>query len=130
MEKIDNVAYKLDLSFSSSIHPVFHVSQLMLFTPDFTPVYKDLPHLIDLDQALVVPEVVLQRRLVHKGNIVVPQVLIKWTSLLEDATTWEDYYVVTKQIPDAVAWGQTTSASVDDVTPLYGEERAEICIHT
>lgn len=40
--------------------------------------------------------------------------------------------MVTKQIPDAVAWGwgQTTSASVDDVTPLYGDERAEICIHT
>lgn len=38
--------------------------------------------------------------------------------------------MVTKQIPDAVAWGQTTSASVDDVTLLYGEERAEICIHT
>jgi hypothetical protein len=109
LARIGAAAYKLELPASSSIHPVFHVSQLKPFTPDFTPVYKDLPTLADLDQEPVVPEAILQRRLVRKGNTAVPQVLIKWTSLPEDAATWEDYYVVTKQFPDAVAWGQATS---------------------
>lgn len=72
LAQIGAAAYKLDLPTSSSIHLVFHVSQLKPFTPDFTPIYKDLPTFADLDQEPVVPEAILQRRLVHKGNTVVP----------------------------------------------------------
>lgn len=105
-EKIGAAAYKLDLPTHSLIHPVFHVSQLKPFAPDFTPVFTELPQLVDLTTQDVSPEKILQRQLVKKGNNVVPQVLIKWTKLPAESATWEDLYVIQKRFPGALAWGQ------------------------
>ncbi|KAJ1276651.1 hypothetical protein BS78_05G230700, partial [Paspalum vaginatum] len=99
LERIGQTAYHLELPADAMIHPVFHVSQLKPFTPNYTPVYHDLPQVVDLDQYPLQPEVVLQRRFIKKGNAAVPQVLVKWTNLPADAATWEDYYVVKKQFP-------------------------------
>jgi hypothetical protein len=38
----------------------------------------------------------------------VPQVLIRWSLLPADATTWEDYNVLRQRYPDALAWGQAS----------------------
>lgn len=77
LERIGAVAYKLALPADSLIHPVFHVSQLKPFTPSYTPVFHDLPKLVDFSVRDLKPEAVLDRRLVKKGNRAVPQVLIK-----------------------------------------------------
>lgn len=37
-----------------------------------------------------------------------PQVLIRWSNLPVDSSTWEDYYMV-KQYPNAAVSGQTVS---------------------
>jgi hypothetical protein len=60
---------------------------------------------VDLSTQDLLPEAVLHRRLVKKGNRVVPQVLVKWTNLPETSATWEDWHVVKTRFPDAVAWG-------------------------
>lgn len=116
VERIGSAAYKLELPEDSLIHPVFHVSQLKPFHPDYTPVFSELPKIADLDDKELEPETVLQRRLVRKGNHAVPQVLVKWSHLPESAATWEDFYVVQKRFPSALAWGQASSQGAGDVT--------------
>ena len=109
IQKIGPTAYTLDLPANSLIHPTFHVSQLKAFTPDHTPVFSDLPPLVQLDGSDVLPEAILERRLVKKGNRAVPQVLIKWTKLPATSATWEDFYVLQQRFPTALAWGQAPS---------------------
>ena len=116
LEKIGAVAYRLQLPDDSAIHPVFHISQLKAFHPDYTPVYKTLPTMTDLEATAAQPEKIIERRLVKKGNNAVPQVLITWTGLPHDSATWEDYHVVKEHFPKAPAWGQAETAAGGDVT--------------
>lgn len=117
LQKIGSAAYRLELPADSLVHPVFHVSQLKPFVPDYTPVYKDVPSIVDLSMTKLEPETVLQRRLVKKGNHAITQVLVKWRNLPDDSATWEDWNVVTKKFPDIAAWGQAGLSGAGNVTP-------------
>jgi hypothetical protein len=86
LECVGKAAYKLDLPEGSLIHPTFQVCQKP-FLPNFTPVFSELPKVTELDDREILPETVLQRRLVKKGGKAVPQVLIKWTCLPAAAAT-------------------------------------------
>ena len=55
-EKIGAAAYRLAPPDHSLIHPVFHVSQLKPFTPNYSPVYSELPKLLDLSVQDLHPE--------------------------------------------------------------------------
>ena len=68
LEKIGLAAYRLELSDGSLVHPDFHISQLKPITPNYTPVYSDIPLLSDLSAVALAPETVLDRRLVKKSN--------------------------------------------------------------
>jgi hypothetical protein len=68
LERIGATACKLDLPDHRLIHPVFHVSQLKPFTADYSPVFTELPTLVDLSSQDVQPEAILERRLVKKGG--------------------------------------------------------------
>lgn len=116
LEKIGSAAYSLALPDHSLVHPVFHVSQLKAHVPANIPVFSVLPQPVVLDAADVVPEEILDRRLVKKGNAAQVQVLIKWTSLPADHATWEDYNVVKERFPTAAAWGQAASSAGGTVT--------------
>jgi hypothetical protein len=75
--RIGQVAYKLLLPESSSIHPVFHVSQLKQAVAKDTEVISTIPSDVDLPH---VPEKILQRRLVTQGLHQVQQILVKWSN--------------------------------------------------
>ena len=111
MERIGAVTYKLELPAHSEIHHVFHISQLKPFTPDYTLVFSTLPTLTDLQATDAVPEHILQRRLVRKGNTVVPQVLVTWSGLPSSSATWEDHHVLKTRFLAAPAWGQANSSA-------------------
>ena len=117
VERIGPTAYRLELPEGSLVHPVFHISQLKPFTPNYTPVYTHLPMLSDLSVADLIPEAVLDHRLVKKGNRAIPQVLVKWAHLPSTSATWEDFYAVQRRFPSALAWGQARTAAGGDVTP-------------
>jgi hypothetical protein len=80
------------------------VSQLKEFISDYSRVAISLPVIPALDVKDILPEKILDRRLVKKGNVAVTQVLVLWTGLLDAAATWEDYEVLRHWFPSAPAW--------------------------
>jgi hypothetical protein len=116
LERVGQVAYKLELPPESKVHNVLHVSQIKEFRPDFSRVYKDLPKAPTLDILDTVPEKILDRRLIKKGNAALPQVLIKWTTLTEDMATWEDWTTLSTKFSFILAWGQASASGGEPVT--------------
>lgn len=116
LERVGKVAYKLQLPDGSLVHPVFHISQLKEHRPDYTPVFSELPNLPTLDLKDTVPERILDRRMVKKGNAAITQVLIKWTQLPEESATWEDWEVLKVRFPNVLTWGQVSFLRAGTVT--------------
>lgn len=100
--KIGPVAYKLELPSSSSVHLVFHVSQLKQALAPATEVAQ-LPANLDGFQ---VPEQVLQRRMASDGTA---QILVKWSGMPRSLATWEDSITLQQRFPRVPAWGQAAS---------------------
>lgn len=109
LERIGKAAHRLELPAHLMVHPVFHVSQLKPFLPYYTTVFPQLPVEAQLDQEELIPEEILERRLVRKGGKQVIQVLVRWSTLPREAATWEDWYVLKQKYPDVVAGGPATS---------------------
>jgi hypothetical protein len=103
VERVGEVAYKLELPPSSRVHPVFHVSQLK---PCIGPNQQVLPQLPSPTDLLQIPVAVLGRRVRQVGFRTVPQALIHWSGMPEDQATWEDVESLRQQFPAAPAWGQ------------------------
>jgi hypothetical protein len=129
IERIGSVAYKLRLPDVNLIHPVFHVSHLKSFTPDHSPIHHVLSVVPVLDVKAVAPKIILDRRLVKKGNMAITQVLTKWSGLPESSATWEDYSVVRCKFPSSTVWGQSylrwgrchhTTSGANDWSELKG----------
>ena len=111
IERIGSVAYRLELPASSSIHPVFHVSQLKKAVGGQHVVEKNLPPSIRWS----IPERILQRRSVFKGAVPVRQGLIKWSQLPSSLSTWEDLDYLRQQFPRAAVWGHPGAQGRGDV---------------
>ena len=116
-QKIGSLAYKLALPQEARIHPVFHVSQLKPFTPDYTPIFNELPAPPDLTTTDLQPIAILERRMRKKGNLPVVQLLIQWSTQSPEAATWEDYDVLRTRYPAATIWEGASSQEPAIVTP-------------
>jgi hypothetical protein len=107
--KVGTLAYKLNLPEDSRVHPVFHVSQLKPFLPNYTPVFSELPKTPDLTAKELQPVAILDRRMKKKGNKPVIQILVQWSTLPASSATWEDYEVLHARYPEASIWDGASS---------------------
>jgi hypothetical protein len=99
MERIGEVAYKLQLPETTTIHPVFHISQLKKHLgKNVVP----LPHvpLVTADGKIkTAPFATLDERTIHRQQTPVRQLLIHWESLGPEDTTWEDLSFIIRHFP-------------------------------
>lgn len=98
LERVGQVAYKLDLPVGAKIHPVVHVSQLKKHIPASTSVISDLSFVCADPAQVFQPERVLHRRFIIRGAAVVPQLLIQWTALPPELVIWEDERMISADL--------------------------------
>lgn len=99
LQKIGEVAYKLELPVGSKVHPVFHISLLKKKDGSKYSVTSALPNLGSEGQFLVHPAQVLERRTVKRYNAAVVQWLVHWSNTIPEDATWEDAKVIMGQYP-------------------------------
>ena len=100
LEKIGQVAYKLQLPVTTAIHPVFHVSMLKKKLGNHVVPTPTLPLSNAQGQFLVEPVAILDRRLVKQGNKSAVHVKIQWMNIGPEEATWEDYDRMQQQFPN------------------------------
>jgi hypothetical protein len=98
IEKIGVVAYKLLLPKSSTIHHVFHVSQLKKAVPSNV---QETSSVTELDARKQVSLVVLQKRLDSTGKVV--EILVHWSGFPKTLATWENYDDIKRRFPGSPA---------------------------
>ena len=124
LQHIGAMAYKLQLPDDSRIPPVFQVSQLKPFTPDYTPVFAELPKPPDLSMVETAPVEIIGRRMEKRGDAALVQVQVRWNSASPAAVTWEDFETLKLRFPAAAIWrepaggpGDAPSEEGGNVTP-------------
>lgn len=80
------------------LHPTFHISQLTYF--HVVPFKIIHPPVINLASPLCpTPEVVLDKRMIKRGNKAIVQWLIKWTDMDPSYATWELVSILKTRFP-------------------------------
>ena len=96
---IGQVAYKLQLPPTFSIHPVFHISQLRPAVGTVLPTVA-LPSQLSEDlELLLEPVEVLGYRMIGNSIPHDVEVLIRWKDLPAHETTWEPFTLIQNQFP-------------------------------
>jgi hypothetical protein len=122
-KQINPVAYELVLPAGSSIHPVFHVSQLKAVIGSRIPVSPVLP---DLSHNLQVPVAVLDTRLRRHAGKVQNQLLIQWSGWHPTLSTWEEENDIKRRFPFAPAWGQAGVSGGENVSvPVVSQSQVD-----
>jgi len=103
LQRIGNVAYRLDLPPDAKIHPVVHVSQLKLHIPPTVVASADLTAISTDSMQLLTPEKILDFRMVQRGASTIKQLLVHWTLLPPELATWEEESDLARRFPDLLA---------------------------
>lgn len=97
--RIGSVAYRLQLPLEVRIHPIFHVSQRKKVTGQHQAL-TDLPSEMAIDEPLIEPAAILQRRAVIRDGKSTTQVLVHWQGHSQEEATWVDFSDFCQQFPN------------------------------
>jgi len=92
IDKVGEVAYKLQLPSDAAIHNVFYVSQLKKCYDHTTATTFPLPTTPYSSAVKKFLEAILDRKMVKRGRVAATKVLVKWKNLLVEAVAWEFYF--------------------------------------
>ncbi|XP_073056862.1 uncharacterized protein [Primulina eburnea] len=90
IKRVGVVAYKLELPPTVKIHPIFHISVLKACPNPEEVSTLSLPVTFVENQPLVLPLAILNHRRIRRQNTWVPQILVQWSGLPLEDTSWED----------------------------------------
>ena len=119
LERVGEVAYKLELPTSSLLHPVFHVTALKKKVGEPEQVVEELPNFDEEGNMMMKPSKALRYRQEkkNKNGKRAWQVLVQWQGLPVEEATWEDYEEVKTMFPNL---------SLEDKGILEGEGNGEV----
>ena len=106
LQKIGTMAYKLELSTSSWVHPVFHVSCLKKVIDEKITVKTIFPRLDEEGKIILEPEAVTKTRNRQLQNRSILEYLTKWKNLPIEDSTWEDESFIQKHLELLKHWGK------------------------
>jgi len=97
--RVGEVSYKLHLPDNTTIHPVFHISQLKRHVGKHAIPLPHVPLVTDDGKIKTAPLAVLDERIIQRHRSPVKQLLIHWESLGPEDATWEDLRFIQTQFP-------------------------------
>ena len=96
VDRVGTVEYKLNLPATTSIHPVFHVSQLKKFVGDKAGVQSTIQFINENLEWQAQPEEAVKYQKNSKGDW---EVFIRWKDLPEHEASWECYDEIQRLYP-------------------------------
>jgi hypothetical protein len=104
IQKVGQLAYKLQLPAGTKLHDVFHVNQLKKHLGPRAVPNARLPLLTADGKVKFNPVAILQRRQIPRQAgeyaVAIPQLLIHWEGMTPEEATWEDAYYVQSTFPN------------------------------
>ena len=100
IERVGEVAYRLQLPATARIHDVFHVSLLKKKMGGTAVVEGQLPNVSDASVHKWAPEAVLQARMVKRHGAAATQWLVQWMGTSPEEATWELADEIMQRFPD------------------------------
>jgi hypothetical protein len=102
VRKVGNVAYELNLPASSSIHLIFHVSQLKLKLGKSVAPVSQLPLVTPQGVVQAELEEVLNSRTRKVHNRAMVELLVRWQGQDHNEATWESFLKLKSSYPHLV----------------------------
>lgn len=72
------------------IHDIFHISKLKRHKGDPPTVEEEQPVIAVKNHPIIYPLAILDSRKIHVGNKQIEQVLVQWSGMLPEDSSWEE----------------------------------------
>ncbi|CAM8900174.1 unnamed protein product [Rhodiola kirilowii] len=114
LARVGKVAYKVALPEGGKVHNAFHISVMKKWRTNPPFAHIDWPDCFIHQHPALVPDTVLATRLVQRGDLDVPQLMVKWKGHEDDDATREDADSLLRDYPqfnleDKVVFGGGTN---------------------